>query len=282
MKPSARCALLAAAGLAAALPAPAATQTPVQALVDVAYVTRALWRGAARVEYPVTELALTAAFAVPGGHVSVSGWGLVELHDPDPGQITIGRHLAEVDYAAQYAGRLGPLDLTAGAMRYHLRNPVALGTLPRHFRTTELYGGISWREGPLRRAGLTPSVRLWWDIERVTGAFLESELTLAMPPAPLEQLTLHLGLVGGLSLHQSTEGGRIGYFDRDGVAYAGGHVTATIQVLEAVGLGVNYQIIAPVDEATKRRDPRDPARASGSPWRVVKLWITWRVPGGAR
>ena len=252
-----------------------------QVFLDAQYASRGMWRGTPRVSSPVSQLSGTLAVEVPGGHLSGTVWTLIELHVPDPGDFSVGgdhRRIAEFDYSVQYAGRTGHLDLVGGFIRYQLQNDSAIGSLDREFSTTELYASAALREGPLRRAGLTPAVRTWLDVNKVQGMYTELELTWAMPLLPLERpVGAHLGLRAGFSAGQSTEDGGPGYFDYDGFTHVEALATVTGRIGSWLGAGFTWHQSFGIDGATRRSSTLDPAAERGS-WGWLDLWITARWP----
>ncbi len=257
-----------------------------QIFLDAVYATRAMWRGTPRVSSPVMHLAGALGLDVPGGHLSAGVWTLVELQAPDSGDYTIGgpeRRIAEFDYSLQYAARTRRVDLIGGFMRYQLLNDAPTEVLSREFSTTELYAAATFREGVLRRVGLTPTIRTWLDVNKVVGSYTEFELTYAMPVIPLEKPlgVIHLSARTGFSLGQSTENGSTGYFDEDGFTHIETLVTITGQVGAWVGLGLTFHRSFGLDGAAKRGDPRSAAMDRGS-WGWIETWLTARLPGRTR
>lgn len=259
-----------------------AQQRPDQVFLDAMYASRAMWRGTPRVSSPVSELSGTLALNAPGGHLSGTAWALVELHSPDPGDFSIGgetRRIAEFDYSLQYAGRTEFFDLVGGVMRYQLENDSAIGTLYREFSTTEFYASVALREGPLRKAGFTPAVRTWLDVNKVRGMYTELELTWAMPLLPLQRpLSAYFVVRSGFSAGQSTEDGGPGYFDQDGFTHVEALATITGRIGSWLGAGFSWHQSFGIDGAARRSSTLDPAAERGS-WGWLDLWITARLPG---
>jgi len=256
-----------------------------QIILDGVFTSRLLWRGVPRVSNPVSQAAGTAAIEALGGHVSAGLWALVEFHTPETGEFSIGgpdRRLAELDYYVQYAGRQGRIDMVGGISHYRLRNDVPIGTLLPSFRTTELYVGVSLREGTLRSLGFTPGARVWLDIAEVDGAYAEFDLTYAMPLVPLEKPlgVIHLSVRTGLSLGQSTADGSPGYFDEDGFTHIETSATITGQFSPGLGLGFAWLRSFGLDPATRRGTPTSDASERSS-WGWIETWITARIPGRA-
>lgn len=253
-----------------------------QVFLDAVYASRAMWRGTPRVSSPVSQLAGSLVFEVPGGHLSGTAWTLVELQSPDAGDFSIGgpdRRIAEFDYSLQYTARTRHLDLVGGVIRYQLENDQPIGTLYREFSTTELYASVALREGPLRRAGITPAIRTWLDINKVKGLYGEMELTWAIPLLPLQRpLGMHLGLRSGFNVGQSTEDGAPGYFDRNGFTHIEALATVSGHLSSWLGAGFTWHQSFGFDGAARRSDPRSPSAERGS-WGWLDAWITARWPG---
>ena len=263
---------------------PGAAQPPRhQIIVDAVYASRLLWRGVPRVSNPVTQAAATAVLEVPAGHLSLGIWSAIEFHGPEESEFSIAgsdQRLAEIDYTLQYAARRGEVDLVGGISHYDLRNDVAIGTLGPSFSTTELYAAVSVREGLLRSLGFTPSVRAWFDVDKVGGGYAEFELTYEMPVVPIEKplVGIHLSVRSGLSLGQSTADGATGYFDEDGFTHVETSALLTGRITPWLGVGFNWRLSFGLDPATQRGDPRSVATDRSS-WGWIETWVTLRLPG---
>lgn len=246
-----------------------------QLLVDAALSSGSFWRGVPRVSEWVLSPGATFALAAPGGHVSAGVRAVVELGGPDGGDYSVAgqRNVAELEYSLQYGGRLGAWDVTLGGMHYRLR-------APDPFRTTEVYAALSLRESALRRvANLTPTLRAWYDVDRVRGAFVEADLTYAMPLVPMERPlgVVHLSLTPGWSIGQAREGGGDGYYDRNGLAYVAASVSVTGELWWRIGLGLSHHRSFGADGATRRRRPAPGSAERGSMgW--TEVWLTYRLP----
>jgi hypothetical protein len=265
-----------------------------QLLTDVTVNRLYLWRGTPRTEGWAVYPALTLAAPALGGSLSLGVWSALELAFPEPHDFSITGsdwELAEADFSFQYAGRLGPLDATAGVIHYQLQNPSALGVRGTPsgarapgamFATTEFYGGISLREGPLRKVGLTPTVRVWQDVGPVSGAFADADLTVTLPLFPVEDPIGALSFTGRVaaSLGQSVENGATGYFEREGVAYTELQITGSNTLIarcRCLRLGASYHFLFGHDPATRYADPRSTSPDRGH-WAWLDVWLTWRIP----
>ena len=268
--------------------------TSPQLLADLTLNRLYLWRGTPRIEGWTAYPALTLAAPAPGGSLSLGIWSAVELAFPEPNDFTITGgdwELAETDFSLQYAGRIGPIDATGGIIHYRLQNPsllgvpgtpAAAGAPGPMFSTTELYGGITLREGPLRKIGLTPTVKFWQDVGPVSGLFADADLTVIMPLFPIDDPVGALYFTGRVaaSLGQSVEGGATGYFERDGIVYSELQITGTNTLLSrcrCLRLGASYHFLFGRDPATRFADPRSTAADRGH-WAWLDVWLTWRIP----
>ena len=281
-------------GLAGTVPMAVAQVLSPQLLTDLTLNRLYLWRGTPRVEGWTAYPALTLAAPVLGGSLSLGLWSAVELAFPEPHDFSITGsdwELAETDFSLQYAGRIGPIDATGGIIHYRLQNPsplgapgtpAAAGAPGPMFATTELYGGVTLREGPLRKIGLTPTVRFWQDVGAVDGLFADADVTVIVPLFPIDDPVGALYVTGRVaaSLGQSVEDGATGYFEREGLAYTEMQITWTNTLLSrcrCLRLGASYHLLFGDDPATRIADPRSTAADRGH-WGWLDVWVTWRLP----
>jgi len=246
-----------------------------QLVVEAALSSGSFWRGVPRVSESVLAPGATFALAAPGGHLSAGLRAVMELGGPDGGDFSAaGQYgVAELEYSLQYAARAGRWDLTLGGLHYRLRRA-------EPFRTTELHAAVSLRESALRRAAnLTPTLRAWWDVDRVKGGFVEAELSYAMPLVPMEKPlgVIHLAVAPGWSVGQAVSAGQAGHYDRNGLAYVAARATVTGELWRRIGIGLHHERSFGADGATRRRSPGPGSVEQGSlAW--TTLWLTYRLP----
>ncbi len=172
--------------------------------VDAAAAAPYVWRGVTRANGWVGQAGGHVAVRIAGAFVSAGAWRLYELGGAGGQDLTMlgpGRAgLAETDTWAQLSRAWGNVHTSLGFIRYDYRGP-GLGA------TAELYGSLR-----LASKYLTPSMSVWYDIDRVEGAYLEVSGTIPLFANPLLQpfaAVFVRGLVG-YSLGQEADASRPG------------------------------------------------------------------------
>jgi hypothetical protein len=159
-----------------------------------------VWRGIKRSDAWVAQLGGYATRRVAGLHAGVGGWlnwqfdrtAAGQLSDAAPGT----RSVTEVNGWAEVSRELLHADLRLGVVRYWYPASGAGSARTAAFNTTELYA-----RGHLVRAPLRPAATIWYDVDRLDGAFLEGSLVQAVPVV-VAVANLDLGLSAGVNLGQ--------------------------------------------------------------------------------
>lgn len=172
--------------------------------VDAAAAAPYVWRGVTRANGWVGQAGGHVAVRIAGAFVSAGAWRLYELGGAGGQDLTMlgpGRAgLAETDTWAQLTRAWGNVHTSLGFIQYDYRGP-GLGA------TGELYGSLR-----LASKYLTPSMSVWYDVDRVEGAYLEVSGTIPLFANPLLQpfaAVFVRGLVG-YSLGQEADASRPG------------------------------------------------------------------------
>lgn len=187
-------AVLLAAGLAAA--EPAAAQASVGA--DLSLYSAYVWRGVSLTNKPVAQPDLYLSFPAGKASVTLGGWANIDLgtyDDADDISQSGGVssfNLSEFDPYAEVSVPAGRVTLTGGIVGYIYPNDDPGAT--SDFNTWEIYGRAGL-DGPL-----APEVALYYDIDKVNGAYAEGTVAHAFPLN--ERLSLEVGGLVGLNLGQ--------------------------------------------------------------------------------
>jgi hypothetical protein len=249
------CAGLFLAGAAVA-PETASAQAEIGAQVDLfsAYV----WRGLSLTNKPVAQPSAYISFPAGNAAVTVGGWSSIELGDYDDPDDDISEggggsfNLTEFNPYAEVAFSAGKASLTGGVVGYVYPNDFGLTD---EFNTWEVYGKVGFD------VPLAPELAVYYDIDKIKGAYLEGSLTHSLPIN--ETLSLDLSGLVGLNAGQHADLDEFGdpqaeffNFAENGLTHvdlsAGLPLTAGAFSITPV---VHFQISS--DEATKFNSPTD-------------------------
>jgi hypothetical protein len=206
--------------------------------------------------------------SIPAGNASVTlgSWANIDLGKYDDPNDDISEsggissfNLAEYNPYAEVSFPAGNATLTGGVVAYIYPNDLTAesnGGLNSDLNTWELYGKVGFD------VPLAPEVSLYYDFDKVSGAYLEGAVSHSL--ALGESHTLDLGGLFGVSLGQGfSEEDESFNFDDDGLTHvdfsAGVPLTAGVFSITPV---LHFQVS--VDEATKITSPSDDSD--------VKLW----------
>jgi hypothetical protein len=263
-------------GILLAVPArTAAAQTEIGAQLDLfsAYV----WRGLSLTNKPVAQPDVYISFPAGNASITAGGWANIELGKYDDPENDISEsgglsafNLAEFNPYAEVSFSTGKTSLTGGIIGYIYPNdlddaPNDGAALDSDANTWEVYGTVGFD------VPLAPEFSLYYDIDKIKGAYLEGSVSHSLPLGEAHTLDLG-GLIGfnagqgiGDDLDESFN------FEDNGLTHvdlsAGVPLTAGIFSITPV---IHFQING--DEFTKFHSPD----SDGSD---VKLWggvsISW-------
>jgi hypothetical protein len=255
-------ALPAAAALALLSAVPAASAQPTLS-VDLAVNSAFVWRGVTSTNRPVIDPALLLTAPAKGARVTLGAWANVEPGHYDGAHDLSGRGgargpLVTVSQLWVEAARdVRAATLALGATRYLYPE---VGGLAATYATTEVYGTAAFG------GALAPSLSLYYDVQKVRGAYVELGLAhdVALPLRRVPSLALAAAV--GYSAGQGVDGatGDAAYFARDGVT----HVDLSVKASYVVGgLAVSpaAHVIAGRDEWARLTAPGESHR--------LKAWL---------
>ena len=246
-------------------PCPAQTEMGVDLELASAYV----WRGLTLTNRPVAKPAAYAAISLGNVSVTVGGWGNIDLgrydnltdHISESGGSS-AFNLAEVEPYAEATFPLGRATITGGMVGYLYPNeedaPNGFGLLTSDANTVELYGRVGFD------APLSPELSIYYDVDKVQGAYLEGSLSYSV--AASEAVSLELGAVAGFSAGQgiSNDLDERSRFDDDGFTH--------IDLSAGVPFAAGPVSITPVLHFLVNRDDLTRITSPTSFDTDVKLW----------
>jgi hypothetical protein len=188
-------ALTVAGGLVTATPAHAQARVG----ADMGMLSAYVWRGLSLTNKAVAQPDLYVSFPAGGAAVTVGGWANIDLGKyDDPGSDLSesgglsALDLAEFDPWAEISVPAGKVTLTGGALLYIFPNDAGFTS---GSNTVELYAKAALD------AALSPKLAVWYDVDKVNGAYLEA--SVAHPLALGAGTALSLGALAGFNAGQS-------------------------------------------------------------------------------
>jgi hypothetical protein len=249
--------------LTAALMAPLALPAQTTVTADALMASSFVWRGVHFTNRPVVQGDVYVTHTRGAITYTSGAWINAEPADYRAANavrmLAPGHHGPALTAIAPWVDatvQAGPLALTGGATiyRYPQRTGFAEG-----FNTTELYAKLVGG-GPL-----TPRVQMWWDVQKVRGAYLETAVSHTLDT----RVPVGLSLTGGWSAGQEVRGTQTAYFARSGFLALDGAVS-----LPFTRGGLT---ISPTMHAVLARDAATQLVTPGTSMRRGKLW--WSLGG---
>lgn len=246
-------------------PRQAAAQAEVGAQLDL--FSSYVWRGVTLTNKPVAQPDLWVSFPAGSASITVGGWSNIDLGQYDDADDDISEsgglsafNFAEFNPYAEVGFTTGKTSIAGGIVGYIYPNDLddaPNGGLDSETNTWELYTTVGFD------VPLAPEFSLYYDIDKVSGAYFEGGVSHSLPLGESHSLDL-AGLLG-VSLGQGfSEDDESFNFDDDGVTHAdfsaGVPLTAGAFSITPV---LHFQVS--VDDATKFHSPT----SDGSD---VKLW----------
>ncbi|HXG44007.1 MAG TPA: TorF family putative porin [Gemmatimonadales bacterium] len=209
-------------GLPGALPA------QVTLGADAGVFSAYVWRGLSLTNRPVLQPDAWLSVPAGGGSFLLSGWANVDLgryNDPSDelseGGGTGSLNVTEVDLTAEYGHGLGAgLSGAVGAIVYLFPNDAGFTD---DLNTTEIYGRLQ-----ASRLPLAPKVTVWYDVNKVKGAYIEANVSQALP---IKALPITLGATAAFSAGQAVnraDPGEVANFKENGFVHGDLYATASL------------------------------------------------------
>jgi hypothetical protein len=240
---------------------------------DLGLFSGYVWRGISVTNRPVGQPNVYAALPAGNALVTVGGWANVDLgryDDTDDFSQSGGvssLNLSEFDPWAEVSVPVGKATLTGGVVGYVFPNDFGATD---DLNTWEVYGKVGLG------VPLSPKLAVYYDFDKVNGAYIEGSLAHSLPLG--SSLSLNLGALGGLSAGQaeSDSPDELNNFLENGFTH--------LDLSAGVPFSAGIFSITPVihflvngDEVTKSTSPGDESD--------VKLWggltVSWSRALGA-
>jgi hypothetical protein len=166
---------------------------------DAALFSSYVWRGLSLTNKFVIQPDAYVSFPLGPTSLTVGGWANVEpsKYDDVPDDISEGGGLAgpdltEFDWWAELGIPVGSVvTITPGATGYIYPND---GGLTEDNNTVEIYGKVSFA------TFLSPKLSVYYDVDKIKGAYIEASVSQGFPLTPALPLTL--GALAGFSAGQ--------------------------------------------------------------------------------
>ncbi len=188
-------------GLGLVLLAAAAGSASAQTVgADLALNSAYFWRGLSLTNKPVLQPDLYFTFGKKLTFTA-GGWASIDIgkyddpaNDISEGGGTSAFNLTEFDWWGEFNYPAGLATLTAGATGYIYPNDAGI---TKASNTTEIYGKIALG------VPLSPKFAIWYDVDKIKGAYMELSVGLPIKLSPA--LPLQLGALGGYNAGQGCE-----------------------------------------------------------------------------
>lgn len=165
--------------------------------VDLGLYSAYVWRGLSLTNKPVAQPAVWASIPAGNASVTLGLWSTIDLGKyDDPEDIsesggTSSFNLAEYDPYAEVSFTVGKATLTGGGTAYIYPNSAGF---TKDLNTVELYAKAALD------APLSPFLNLYYDVDKINGAYLEGGVTHSFPAS--EKVSVELGALAGFSAGQ--------------------------------------------------------------------------------
>jgi hypothetical protein len=261
------------AGFGLALALGAAGSASAQTLgADLALNSQYFWRGITYTNKPVAQPDLYLTFGKSLAFTA-GGWANIELgqyngtEDISEGGGTSSFNLTEFDWWGEFNYPITKITLTAGATGYVYPNDAGL---TKDANTTEIYGKVAFG------IPLSPKLAVWYDVDKIKGAYIEASAGLPISLTPA--LPLSLGILAGFSAGQGCEPDSTGAcqattswnFHDDGLTHI--DLSASLPISAGpISITPNIHGIIGNDENVKvtHLDPSSPSGVKTSDFKVV-------------
>ncbi len=215
---------------------------------DLGLFSSYMWRGLSLTNKPVAQPAVWASIPAGNASITLGLWSTIDLgtyDDPEDiaeGGGTSSFNLAEYDPYGEVSFTVGKVGLTGGITAYLFPNDAGFTEV---FNTVEVYGKAAVD------APLAPFLNLYYDVDKVKGAYFEGGISHSFPAS--EKVSIDLGALVGLSAGQGVnedEIDEVANFADDGFT----HVDLSAGTSLSAGplsISPTLHLILGIDDATK-------------------------------
>jgi hypothetical protein len=237
---------------------------------DLGAFSSYVWRGITYTNKFVLQPDLYLTVPAGGASFTAGGWFNIEpgkyngATDISEGGGQSSFDVAEFDWWGEVSYPVAKVTLTGGATGYRFPNNAGF---TKAFNTVEVYGKAALD------APLSPKLAVWYDVDKVKGAYFEGSISHSFPAT--EKVSVTLGALAGFSAGQGAKAGELNNFVDDGFTHM--DLSAAVP-FEAGPLAFSpaLHVVITGDENTKftKIDP-----ITGPNSKDVKLWggvtISW-------
>jgi hypothetical protein len=236
-------------GLGVSSAAPVAAQAEIG--LETGLFSSYVWRGISYVNKPVLQPDLSLSIPLGGAGLTIGAWGNIELgaYDDPEDDLSIGGgssfNLSEVDPYAELGFTAGKAEIAIGGVAYVFPNDEGFTD---DINTVEVYGSIGLD------APLSPSLAVYYDVDKVKGFYVEGSLSHDIPLGPK---ALTIGALAGWNVGQEPnddEPDELFNFEDKGITHV--DLSASIE-FEAGPFTITPQVhgVFGIDDATKITKP---------------------------
>lgn len=233
---------------------------------DLSLYSSYVWRGVSLTNKPVAQPNVYLTIPTGNASLTVGGWANIDIgryDDPNDdlsqsGGVS-GFDLAEFDPWAEVSLPVGKATLAAGVIGYVFPNDFGA---TEAFNTWEVYGKVGLS------VPLSPKLAVFYDVDKVNGAYLEATVAHSIPLGPT--LSLNLGGLAGWSAGQAESDEDINNYFENGFTHL--DISAGVPFTAGIfSITPSAHFVINGDEVTKFTAPGDA--------NDVKVWggvtISW-------
>lgn len=245
----------------------------------MAFSTKHVWRGITRAENLVIQPDLFVAALLGQGFLTLGCWANLDPFgaraDGAVSTEFADGHVRDFDLWAEYSTNSSAVDAALGWVRYDLDGIGGFEPGGVRLITNELYGRLQLLSAPL-----APKLAIWYDVDKVNGAYIEGSLDLRVPLLPLRLgplTSIHAGGLVGWSVGQEVDDAQpseAAHFTERGFTHVDLSLWSSFFVAKewSVTPAFHFQING---DAATRRAPDDPSAGDDT-----KLWFVLYVSWG--
>lgn len=255
---------------------PSVAQAQVQLYVgaDATYSNRYVWRGLTRTSHKVIQPGTFVSVATGQSFMTLGAWASVEPLTSRAGQLSDTGvdewGWGEFNYWLEYQRGFGLLDAAIGWTGYVFDNEAAAGGRTSDFNTGEVYGRLHLRTRPV-----SGKLAVWYDVDNVDGAYVETSADLQIPFVPVA--SLYVTGLAGWSLGQEVSGANptTGYFADDGLTHVDLSAWTSFRIGHGLSIASALHVQLNRDASTKltSADPADSDRSSKVWFSLALSWV---------
>ena len=233
----------------------------IQVGADVAFTTKYVWRGITREDDAAIQPDIFVAASPGNGFLTAGGWA------------NLGG-ASDFDLWAEYSARFQPVDGALGWVLHSFERAPGNSGNNGELITNEIYARLQLTSVPLH-----PKVSVWYDVDKVKGAYIEGSLDLRIPLLPLRlgpMRSIHLTGLAGWSAGQEVNDARpseAAHFAESGLTHLDFSLWSSFFVAEFLSItpALHFQINE--DPITKLTGDNPPESSDTKFWFII--FVSW-------